>query len=239
VDGLDLRAPFDGTAGLGGPASGSGGLASQLPASLQSQAAQAGLGGTSGGGAARDAASVAEGAPVSSGDAVVTVTDAATLSVSADVDENNILQIRQAATADVQLDAVPNATYPAQVTGIGVTPKQQATGGGVSYQVTLALRPGGYADGSPAPWPKPGMSATVGLTVRQARNALAVPSAAIVTSGRDSTVWILSAGGTAERRVVQVGAQGDSNVQIVSGLRAGDRIVVSGADAVKQGQKVG
>jgi len=28
-------------------------------------------------------------------------------------------------------------------------------------------------------------------------------------------------------------------VQIVSGLRLGDRIVVSGADAVEQGQKVG
>ncbi len=226
VDGLELRAPFDGTAGLGGPAStpsNLAGLASQLPtASLP------------GAGAARDAASVAEGAPVSTGDAVVTVTDAAKLSVAADVDENNILQIKQGAQASVQLDAVPDATYPAQVTGIGVTPRQSATGGGVTYQVTLSLGPGSGG----APWPKPGMSATVGLTVREARNAVAVPSAAIVTSGRDSTVWVESPGGSAVRRVVEVGAQGDTSVEIRSGLREGDRIVVGGADTVKPGQKL-
>jgi len=82
------------------------------------------------------------------------------------------------------------------------------------------------------------MSATVGLTVREARNAVAVPSSAIVTSGPNSTVWVLSAGGSAVRRVVQVGAQGDTAVQIVSGLQEGDRIVVRGADAVKPGQKL-
>ncbi|MCW2917804.1 MAG: efflux transporter, family, subunit [Actinomycetia bacterium] len=240
VQGLTIKAPFSGVVSLGGPAgglTGLSGLAGQLPAQLQGQAAQAGLGGLpTGGGGAKDAASVAEGAPVASGDAVVTVTDVSRLTLSADVDETDVLQVKRGVEAAVEFDAVQGGTYTAQVTGIGVTPKE-SNGGGVTYKVTLSLERGTNADGSRAPWPKPGMSAVAHLRVRDVPAALSVPSSAIVTSGRDSTVWVL-AGGKAERRVVRLGAQGDAMVQIVSGLKDGDRVVIRGADGVKQGQEL-
>jgi multidrug efflux pump subunit AcrA (membrane-fusion protein) len=227
VDGLVIRAPFEGVVSLGGSA---GSLTGQLPSGLLSQA---GLGGAlSGGGAAKDPASIAEGAPISSGDAVVTVTDVSSLSLSADVDENNILQVQRGVSADVQLDAVQNVTYTAKVTGIGVTPKE-VTGGGVTYRVTLTLQ---HEEG--VPWPKPGMSAVVQLKVKQVTNALSVPSSAVVTSGKDTTVWLITSSGRAERRVVRLGAQGDQVVQILSGVAEGDRIVVHGADAVTPGQSL-
>lgn len=240
VRALTIKAPFSGVVSLGGPSSGlSGisGLAGQLPGQLQGQAAQAGLGSlATGGNGAKDAASVAEGAPVASSDAVVTVTDVSRLALSADVDETDVLQVRRGVKAGVEFDAVQGATYTARVTGIGVTPAE-SNGGGVTYKVTLSLERGTNADGSRAPWPKPGMSAVLNLRVRDVPAALSVPSAAIVTSGRDSTVWVL-AGGRAERRVVRLGAQGDATVQIVSGLKEGDHVVVRGADGVKQGQKL-
>jgi hypothetical protein len=81
------------------------------------------------------------------------------------------------------------------------------------------------------------MSAVVDLRVREARSALSVPSSAIVTSGQNATVWVV-AGGHAQRRVVRLGAQGDTLAQIVSGVGQGERIVVRGADSVRQGQKL-
>jgi hypothetical protein len=81
------------------------------------------------------------------------------------------------------------------------------------------------------------MSAVVDLRVREARGALSVPSSAIVTSGQNATVWVV-AGGHAQRRAVQLGAQGDVVAQIVSGLGEGERVVVRGADSVRQGQKL-
>lgn len=239
VDALDLKAPFDGVTSLGGPAAGLSDLTGQLPAQLQGQSGgqaslTAGLPGASGG--AKDAAAVAEGVPVADGDAVVTVTDVSRLRLSADVDETDVLQIRRGIAANVELDAAPGATYQATVTGVGATPTQ-SSGGGVTYKVTLALTGGTYAGGGRAPSPKPGMSAVVDLRVREARSALSVPSSAIVTSGQSATVWVVS-GGRAQRRVVRLGAQGDAVAQVVSGLGEGERIVVRGADDVRQGQKL-
>lgn len=240
VAGLTLRAPFDGVVDLGGPADGAGGLgdlAGQLPEQLQSQAGAAGaLGSLPGGGASRDAASIAEGAPVSGGDAVVTVTDVSELSLSADVDETDVLQVKPGIEADVELDAVQGATYKAEVTGVGVTPKE-AAGGGVAYKVTLTLERGTTADGTAAPRPKPGMSAVLNLRVREVRDTLAVPSSAVVTSGRDTTVWVVS-GGRAQRRVIKLGAQGDAVVEVTYGLREGEQIVIGGAGSVRQGQEI-
>ncbi|MFC9971368.1 biotin/lipoyl-binding protein [Spirillospora sp. NPDC127200] len=87
VRALTVKAPFDGVASLGGPAGGApdlGGLLERLPQQAGAQP-PAGLGGGLGGGAAKDAASVAPGAPVAPGDAVVTVTDVSRLALSADV----------------------------------------------------------------------------------------------------------------------------------------------------------
>jgi multidrug efflux pump subunit AcrA (membrane-fusion protein) len=79
------------------------------------------------------------------------------------------------------------------------------------------------------------MSAVVRLTVRESPDAVAVPASAIVSSGRESVVWVVR-NGKAERRVVKLGAQGDAEVEIVSGLAVGDRVVVKGADTVRPGQ---
>ncbi|WP_170177697.1 efflux RND transporter periplasmic adaptor subunit [Thermomonospora umbrina] len=239
VRGLTIKAPFDGVVSLGGPASGGGGgglgdLADQLPPQLQGQAGA--LGALGGGGGPTDPASVAQGAPIGSGGAVVTVTDVSELTVAADVDETDILKVRPGVKAEVELDAVEGATYPAVVTAVGVSPKE-STGGGVTYRVTLRLERGAGTDGSEAPWPKPGMSAVADLRVREVSDTVSIPSSAVLTSGRDSTVWVFSAG-RARRRVIRVGAQSDALVQVASGLRVGERIVVRGAGSVKDGQEL-
>ncbi len=231
VKGLVIKAPFGGVITLGGPSGGGGtaglgALASQLPASLVGQA-----GGASGG---RSGGAIATGVPVSAGDTIVTVTDVSKLTLSADVDETDVLLVRKGTRAEVEFDAVTGATYTAEVTGVGVTPKEGATGG-VSYPVRLTLGKGGFDDGSPAPKPKPGMSAVVRLTVRESPDAVAVPASAIVSSGRESVVWV-ARNGKAERRVVKLGAQGDAEVEILSGLAVGDRVVVKGADTVRPAQ---
>ncbi|NUP60760.1 MAG: HlyD family efflux transporter periplasmic adaptor subunit [Nonomuraea sp.] len=229
VDSLTIKAPFGGVVTLGrasggGGTGGLGGLLGQLPAGIPSTPTT-GAGGP-----------VAKGVPVSAGDSVVTVTDVSELTLSADVDETDVLLVEKGTKAAVELDAVPGATYRAEVTGVGVTPMEGTTGG-VSYPVRLTLGPGAFDDGSRAPTPKPGMSAVTRLTVRESPDAVAAPAAAIVTSGRDSVVWVVRSG-VAERRTVKLGAQGDAVVEVLSGLSVGDRIVVKGADAVRQGQRL-
>ncbi|MEV0594338.1 efflux RND transporter periplasmic adaptor subunit [Nonomuraea cavernae] len=234
VRSLTVKAPFAGVVTLGrasgdGGTAGLDGLLSRLPGG-GGQLPSVSSGGSGGG------SPVATGVPVSAGDSIVTVTDVSKLTLSADIDETDVLLVKKGTRATAELDAVPGAGYPARVTGVGVTPKEGTTGG-VSYPVQLSLGAGAFDDGTDAPTPKPGMSAVARLTVRESPSAIAVPASAIVTSGRESVVWA-DRNGVAERRVVKLGAQGEAVVEVLGGLSVGDRIVVKGADSVRQGQSL-
>ena len=243
VDALTVRAPLAGvvTLGAGGaPAGGGGddlaGLVASLPEAVQGQASQA-LGGSAGGGGATTTTSgLAVGAPVRSGAPLLTVTDVSALTVTADVDETDVLLVKAGTPALVELDAVPGAQYPATVTAVDLAPATSA-GGGVTYGVRLALRGGRTAEATPAPAPRPGMSAVVDLQVRTAQDAVAVPSASVVRDGSADAVFVVESG-RAVRREVRVGAQGEDLVQVLAGLEPGARVVVRDADRLRDGQAV-
>jgi multidrug efflux pump subunit AcrA (membrane-fusion protein) len=236
VRALTIRAPIAGTVSLsaGETAAGSTGasdLLSQLPESVQSQAGDAlGAGSTS------VTAVTAQGAPVGTGQPLVTVTDASTLSLTAEVDETDVLLVRPGVPALAELDAVPDARYAAEVTTIDPTPTT-STRGGVSYVVRMSLGRGTTADGGTAPTPRPGMSAVVDLRVRTADGAVAVPASAVFRSGSRDAVWAVS-NGVARERLVRLGAQGQARVEILEGIEPGEQVVVRGADRVREGQRV-
>lgn len=236
VKALVVRAPIDGTVSLSPPPQSGGSsadLLAQLPDSLRSQAGSA-----LGGGAASDTvtSTVAEGAPVSSGQPLVTVTDASTLTLTASVDETDVLLVKPGVDASAELDAVPGATYDAKVTAIDPTPTT-STRGGVSYVVRLSLGTGADADGVSSPTPRPGMSAVVDLRVRTARDVVAVPASAVIRDGRQDAVWVVK-NGVVRRRAVRLGAQGASRVEVLEGVEEGERLVVRGADRVADGQRL-
>lgn len=235
VAALTVRAPIAGTVSLT-PAPDSGaadtsGLLSRLPQSLQSQAGQA-LGGSG----STVTATITPGAPVRGGQPLVTVTDTSTLSLTASVDETDVLLVRPDVAASAELDAVPDARYLATVTSVDPTPTT-STRGGVSYLVRLSLGRGMSADGATAPTPRPGMSAVVDLRVRTARQVLAVPASAIFRDGRRDAVWVVK-NDVVRKRLVRLGAQGESQVEVVEGLAVGERLVVRGADRVRAGQRL-
>jgi len=79
------------------------------------------------------------------------------------------------------------------------------------------------------------MSAVANLAVRTERDAVAVPAAAVVRAGSRDAVWVVREG-TALRQPVVLGASGEDLVAVASGLRTGERVVVRGADRVRDGQ---
>ena len=71
-----------------------------------------------------------------------------------------------------------------------------------------------------------------------ARQGIAVPAAAVVERGSLTSVWAVSPEGIARLRLVRLGKTLGERVEVVSGLRAGDRIVTAGAEKVSDGAKV-
>ncbi|MBB4762442.1 efflux RND transporter periplasmic adaptor subunit [Amorphoplanes digitatis] len=233
VDALTLRAPVSGVVQLGGTASGGTASLSDLlagPAGATTGAApaQAPLSGVD--------SAVPVGAVVGAGTPILTIVDTGRLGLAAEVDETDVLLVEPGGTATAELDAATGASYEATVRAVDLLPTTSARGG-VSYRVRLTLGKGSYADGRVAPTPRPGMSAIVRLRVREAADAVTVPASSIVSSGGRDTVWAVR-GGRAERVPVTLGVQGEDVVQVVSGIDAGQQVVVGGADQVSAGQTV-
>jgi HlyD family secretion protein len=233
VEALTLRAPFDGVVQLGGTVGGDVAAAPDLEALLGAATGGAPLAPA---GAAGTDPAPAVGAPVRAGTPLLTVVDADPPTLVAEVDETDVLLVEPGVTGEVELDAAPGARYPATVRAVDVLPTPSARGG-VVYRVRLDLEPGRWPDGSAAPVPRPGMSAIVHLSVRQARDAVAVPVSALRRLGDDDVVWRVR-DGRAERVRVEVGVAGPEQVEIRSGLEPGDVIVVRGADLVSEGQRL-
>jgi membrane fusion protein (multidrug efflux system) len=61
-----------------------------------------------------------------------------------------------------------------------------------------------------------------------------------VAAGRQSFVFRIdtTAGNTVQRREIEVGARRAGEVEVLSGLAAGDRVVVHGTQRVRDGQAV-
>lgn len=233
VEALTLRAPVAGVVQLGGTApGGTASLTDLLSAGASTGSVPSAPAATLPG---VDAA-VPEGAVVSAGTPILTVVDTGKLGLAADVDETDVLLVKAGGTATVELDAATGATYRATVRAIDLLPTTSARGG-VSYRVRLDLGKGTYGDGRTAPTPRPGMSAVVRLRVNRATDAITVPASAIVNADGRDTVWAVQ-GGRAERVPVTLGVQGEDVVQVLSGIDAGQRIVVAGADQVKTGQEL-
>lgn len=230
VDALTLRAPFGGVVQLGGPPGGG------APPDLESLLAQGGPEVVPDGPPPGVDPAVGAGAPVRAGTAILTIVDVSELSVLAEVDETDVLLVEPGIAADVELDAAPGAGYPGTVTAVDLLPTPSARGG-VAYGVRLRLEEGSGPDGAAAPPPRPGMSAVAHLAVAEATGALAVPASAILRLDGQDVVWAVR-DGRAARTEVTLGVQGPELVEIRSGLRAGDRIVVSGADRVSEGEQL-
>lgn len=78
---------------------------------------------------------------------------------------------------------------------------------------------------------KPEMFGTIHVNTGL-RRALIVPASAIIREGDATTVFVNS-GGKPEQRTVIVGQSADGNVEILSGLRAGEEVAAQGSELLK------
>lgn len=84
----------------------------------------------------------------------------------------------------------------------------------------------------------PGMYAETTLTLESRDNVLAVPLEAVGHEGDQTIVDIVNSSGEVGQRVVKVGLQTATDAEVVSGLSAGDSVIVSDRSGLKPGETV-
>ncbi|WP_010278407.1 efflux RND transporter periplasmic adaptor subunit [Paenibacillus senegalensis] len=84
---------------------------------------------------------------------------------------------------------------------------------------------------------RPGTRTYIQLSGEEEREVIAVPTSSIVREGPDTFVFVL-VGDTAEKRQVQLGRLNGLDQEIVSGLNAGESLIVSGQHQLTDQEKV-
>jgi multidrug efflux pump subunit AcrA (membrane-fusion protein) len=151
----------------------------------------------------------------SSDSSQVVVQSASTFIVNATVDDTEINQVKRGQSVSVTPDG---ATFPVNgaVTSVSTVPSSQS--GVVSFPITVRLA--GHPSGVYA-----GSSATLSITTKKVSNVLEIPTLAITFNGSTATVQVDNGGGTVTRSIT-VGESYGLETQVLTGLKAGDKVVV-------------
>ena len=153
----------------------------------------------------------------------VTIADASTLTMTANIAEANIAKVSVGQDATVHFPALGAETASAKVTSIA--PTATTSNSVVTYATTIALTsaPTGL---------RLGQTAQVSITTQTTKTAaLYVPTAAITTADGVSTVTVVGSDGSSTEKTVTTGVAGDVGTVVMTGLRQGEKVVIGSVSA--------
>jgi macrolide-specific efflux system membrane fusion protein len=155
----------------------------------------------------------------------VTIIDGTAVELVAMVDETDIGTVAPGNDVVFTVEAFPADEFTGAVRQ--VAPKGTIISGVVNYEVMIEID-------SPATKLRPDMTANVAIRTAE-REALVLPSDAILREGFDRYVYIES-GGELRRRSVATGTRDGGFTEIRQGLAAGDRVLLAPLPAAEQQQ---
>lgn len=156
--------------------------------------------------------------------------------VMAEVDEQDLAPVRVGQEVTVTAPAYAAREFRCRIERIGgeAVPQTEVRTGARIVRVRVSL------DGLPSAeraMLKPGMEVHVSGKTIVVVDALIAPSDAVAAADGDSVVWVIE-GDRARRKVVVVGYTGVRQTEIRSGLTAGQRVVLSGKENLRDGARV-
>jgi len=147
------------------------------------------------------------------GDMPYEITDLSRVWVLADAYETDLSRIRLGMTATLSLQAFPNKTFKGKV--IFIDPILDAKTRTAKVRLEFANPKGEL---------KPEMFGEVTLQTEK-REGLRIPADAVIDSGTKKVVFVALDEGKFQPREIQVGSITGDDVEVVSGLQAGDKVV--------------
>jgi HlyD family secretion protein len=178
------------------------------------------------------------------------------MEVEVDVNENDIVKINIGDSTKIQVDAYLKKEFKGIVTSISNSASTATTADQVTnFKVKVRILKESYQDlleGKPATYSpfRPGMTATVDIITERKEKVIGVPISAVVIKsdttatksyeiedeGEDKKVApkndkkfecvFVKVGNKAKIRIVKTGIQDDTNIEVVSGLKKGDVVIV-------------
>ena len=159
---------------------------------------------------------------------IVTVADWASLQAEVDVAEAQLARVKPGQRAAITVDAIPGKVFPGKVRRI--LPRADRS------KATVKVRVDFLARDEQAVLPEMGVrvrfladDAPPGVETGAVPDKIVVPKAAVQAGPDGRFVWVVSED-VARKRPVNLGANSGERIEITSGVNAGDKVVVRGAE---------
>jgi cobalt-zinc-cadmium efflux system membrane fusion protein len=156
------------------------------------------------------------GATVGSDATVFKISDLSRVWIDANIFEKDLSRVRLGEAVTVTVPAIPGSTFNGRVILISsvVDPETRT----VKVRTEIA---------NPSGLLKPDMFANVAIITAGKASAITLPVAAVLDDGGKSVVFVAE-GSEYQKREVTLGLTSEDRVEIVQGLKAGDKVVVKG-----------
>jgi RND family efflux transporter MFP subunit len=166
------------------------------------------------------------GAWVSQNAPVVDVVDITRVRLVANIVEKDLKQLHSGNATLAQVDAFPGETFKGRIARVSpvVDPTTRTT------SIEIEIPNGDFRL-------KPGMYARVGISTGTKKDALVVPSNAVVDLGGRRGVFIPQ-NDTAIFRIVQVGIEQPKIVEVLGGLNENEQVITTGSAALRDGDRI-
>lgn len=153
---------------------------------------------------------------------IYTISDPAQLWVIAEIKERDIAAVKVGQESAFAVLPYPQEKFHGKVVLVG----NQVETASRTLEVRITVD---NADGRL----KPGMFADVEIVTTVLENVLLIPDSALQTDGENQIVFVALDGNRFEKRVVKLGEEQQGRVQVVEGLKAGEKIVTEGSFILK------
>jgi membrane fusion protein, multidrug efflux system len=166
------------------------------------------------------------GSHVRVGEELFTITDYDPLIALIYLPETDVLALSEGREVRLSLKADESVTFQGKISQI--SPVVDTATGTVKVKVE-AIQPPKMA--------RPGSFVSVNIVRETRGDALLIPRQAVIRELRDAHVFVMD-GDKAVKRSVELGIEEGANVQVLSGVEAGDKVITAGQGALKDGSPV-
>jgi RND family efflux transporter MFP subunit len=163
---------------------------------------------------------------------ICTIVDMDSLEIEVDVNESYINRVEANQPVTATLDSYPDWKIPARVIAIIPTADRQKA----TVQVRI-----GFDRLDPRILPDMGVKVAFQDTSNEESQhvaRLAIPDGGLIFEGDNNYVWVVDRDKSVERRAVSVGDSSQGRVDVLSGLRAGEQIVLNPPNELSDGDQV-
>lgn len=173
---------------------------------------------------------------------IVKIAQLGTMTVKAEISEADVIKVHPGQDVYFTILGAPDRRFYAKLRTVEPAPESIETEDSSSSSSSATSATAVYYNGlfdvpNPDGTLRTSMTAQVNVILAQAKNVLTVPSAALGRKGRDGAyqVQVVGENGKPQPRKVKIGLNDNVTAQVLSGLKAGDQVVV--AEAAPGGQK--